>query len=207
MLFGFPAKYWSTGVFRRSLCGEHSNVAGSVWRRGEEVRPIGWSAPEIVRPLNNCRSICDGHLVQGCLWQYSKSSLIAWIPYRIASLNAYWIHPPTLFPAKKSNLEDVCKLSYCIPKIPTQCFISHDINFYWCIPSVLALYWAYINRRYVILDFSYLRHSKGSFLFSLGYKGLIAILGKPRVVRQFFSLTTVRVVESLTRSLHWKMLK
>ncbi len=49
MLFGFAAKYWSTGVFCRCgdvcrcICGEHSNVVASVCRRGEEVRPIRWT--------------------------------------------------------------------------------------------------------------------------------------------------------------------
>ncbi len=72
--FEFAAKYWSTGVFCkcgnvcRCICGEHSNVVGSVCRRVEEVRPIGWSAPEIVRLMNDCHSAsAKGNLCKGVL--------------------------------------------------------------------------------------------------------------------------------------------
>ncbi len=78
MLFGFAAKYWSTGVFCRcgDVCrcifGEHSNVVGSVCRRGEEVRPIRWSAPEIVRLMNDCHSASP----KGNLWKGVFDSVV-----------------------------------------------------------------------------------------------------------------------------------
>ncbi len=50
----------------RCICVEHSNVVGNICRRGEEFRPIGWSALEIVWLMKDChsasakRNLCKG---------------------------------------------------------------------------------------------------------------------------------------------------
>ncbi len=71
------------------LRGKHSNVVGSVCRRGAEVRPVKWSTPETVRLMNDshsasakgnfCKGIFDSIVPSGIAIFYRQ--IRAWCPY------------------------------------------------------------------------------------------------------------------------------